>query len=114
MLKREECCKFQDEIRKLGKRRNNRKKIKIANVDDADDECEDFDDEKGQKYNKNGKIDDAGRSGSGKCISEIDEIVGRIKPGISTRDEYSLDRHARCITDSSLSHSTRLKGNKSK
>ncbi|KAK0167047.1 hypothetical protein PV327_004494 [Microctonus hyperodae] len=34
-----------------------------------------------------------------KSISEIDRIIGRIKPSVETRDECSLARHARCFVE---------------
>ncbi|KAK0083576.1 hypothetical protein PV325_008574 [Microctonus aethiopoides] len=34
-----------------------------------------------------------------KSVSEIDRIIGRIKPSVETRDECGLARHARCLVE---------------
>ncbi|KAF7987516.1 hypothetical protein HCN44_003278 [Aphidius gifuensis] len=92
------CCAFEDEIKKLGKVKINKKykrRIKTGNF--GDDECDDIDDD-------DVKINEKSIFGlSGKCRDYAEfNFVERIKPGISTRDEYSLSRHAQCVNDPSM------------
>lgn len=93
------CCKFEDEIKKLGRVKINKKykkRIKTGNF--GDDECDDIDDDNDAKINEQSIF-----GLSGKCRDHVEfNFVKRIKPGISTRDEYSLSRHAQCVNDSSI------------
>ncbi|XP_063988004.1 uncharacterized protein LOC135168074 [Diachasmimorpha longicaudata] len=90
----EECCKHQEQIKKITKTKKRKRK-----VIDVDNECEDRDERTPGSVRR--KLTPV----KSRYVSEIDRGIDRIKPPVNVRDEYSFSRHIQCVMDDSARHS---------
>lgn len=87
----EDCCKYQEQIKKLTSRTKKRKKKQI----NVDDDCEDRGNESARGGAKKKLMPVRNR-----YAPEIAKGIDRIKPSVKVRDEYSHSRHTRCVMES--------------